>query len=84
MFKAAALSRVSTCCINEYFHLLLMQWRFHFVFIEFNLHEKVISLIVIKFDSKINYNVELHDLDNSVAYNSENYFSAHSVLDIIV
>lgn len=61
-----------------------MQWRFHFVFIEFNLHEKDISLIVIKFDSKINYNVELHDLDNSVAYNSENYFSAHSVLDIIV
>lgn len=46
------------------------------MFIEFNLHEKVISLIVIKFDSKINYNVELHDLDNSVAYNSENYFSA--------
>lgn len=54
------------------------------MFIEFNLHEKDISLIVIKFDSKINYIVELHDLDNSVAYNSENYFSAHSVLDIIV
>lgn len=53
------------------------------MFIEFNLHEKVISLIVIKFDSKINYNVELHDLDNSVAYNSENYFQ-HSVLDFIV
>lgn len=54
------------------------------MFIEFNFYEKDIFLIVIKFDFKINYNVEFYDFDNSVVYNFENYFLVYSVLDIIV